>query len=222
MSWLKDSLTTSLGRKLIMSITGLFLITFLLTHLLGNLLLFASDYGAAFNEYSRFMSTSPIIRVMEVILVLGFLFHIIDGIALTIKNKSARPVGYKQRNGVESSIFSRFMSQTGIIIFVFLIIHLNSFTFEHRIFDPENMDFFGTVSEAFQYGWGGFYWLFYVIAMVLLAFHLNHGFQSAFQTLGLYHKKYTPTIKTLGLLYSIVVPAAFAAIPIYFRFFYPI
>ncbi|MCB1146275.1 MAG: succinate dehydrogenase cytochrome b subunit [Leptospiraceae bacterium] len=220
MGWLKETFTSSIGRKLIMSITGLFLIGFLLTHLSGNLLLFIQDQGVAFNEYSKFMSTSPIIRVLEVVLVAGFLFHIVDGIMLSIKNKKSRPVGYKKRSGSESSFFSKFMPQTGLFIFIYLIIHINSFTIKHRVVEPGNLDFYGTVSDAFRYGWGGFYWAFYVLAMVLLAFHLNHGFQSAFQSLGLNHKKYSPIIKTLGSLYSIVVPAAFAAIPVYFRFFY--
>lgn len=202
-----------------MSITGLFLISFLIVHLSGNFLLYKG--AEAFNEYSIFMSTSPIIRVMEVVLVLGFLFHIIDGIILTVQNSKARGQSYKVSSGAQNaSIFSKIMPQTGLIILIFLIVHLDSFTFEHRIYDPGNEDFYGTVVEAFRYGWGGFYWLFYVIAMALLGFHLNHGFQSAFQSLGLNHRKYTPLIKTLGILFSIIVPAGFASIPVYFRFFY--
>lgn len=214
MSWLTQTMTSSVGRKLIMGLTGLFLLVFLVMHLAGNLLLFNQD-PEPFTKYAEFMSTNGIIRVMEVVLVLGFLLHIISGIMLTMKNRQARPQGYKKSAaGANSSISSRTMAFTGSLIFIFLIVHINSFVVKHRIIGTEDT-MYHTVIDAFQYGWGGFYWLFYVAAMILLAFHLNHGFQSAFQTLGLNHKKYTPFIKGLGLIYSIVVPAGYAAIPVY-------
>ncbi|MBS0619142.1 MAG: succinate dehydrogenase cytochrome b subunit [Spirochaetes bacterium] len=213
-------LATSLGRKYLMALSGLFLISFLPVHLAGNLLLFKSDGGAAFDAYSLFMSTSALIRVLEVTLVLGFLVHIVDGIILTMKNKAARPIGYKGGSGKVQSFFSKFMAPTGMIILIYLIIHINSFTLKHRIYEVGNLKFYDTVKTAFELQWGGFYAWFYVLAMLLLAFHLNHGFQSAFQSLGLNHKKYTPLIKKLGLLYSIAIPVGFAAIPIFFQLRY--
>jgi succinate dehydrogenase / fumarate reductase cytochrome b subunit len=167
------------------------------------------------------MSTSAFIRVLEVILVAGFLVHIIDGILLTLKNKSARPVGYKGGPGGKPlSFFSKYMGLTGTIIFIYLIIHINSFTLKHRVYEPGNIAFYHTVKSAFETGWGGLYAWFYVLAMLILALHLNHGFQSAFQSLGLNHKKYTPIIKKIGLIYSIVIPLGFAAIPVYFQLRY--
>jgi len=211
-------IATSLGKKYLMALSGLFLVSFLPVHLIGNLLLFKNDGGAAFDAYSVFMSTSTIIRVLEVTLVAGFLVHIAEGILLTVKNKAARPVGYKGGSGGRvQSFFSKYMALTGSIILIYLIIHINSFTLKHRIYEPSNTAFYHTVRSAFETGWGGLYAWFYVGAMLLLAFHLNHGFQSAFQSLGLNHKKYTPLIKKVGLLYSVVIPAGFAAIPVYFQ-----
>ncbi|MCX7632071.1 MAG: succinate dehydrogenase cytochrome b subunit [Turneriella sp.] len=212
---------SSLAKKYFMALSGLLLIGFLPVHLAGNLLLFKQDGGAAFDAYSKFMSTSPLIRVLEVILVLGFLVHIVDGIVLTIQNRRARPIGYRVgRGGKPLSFFSRYMGVTGSIIFVFLVIHINSFTLKHRVYEPGNEAFYHTVKSAFETGWGGLYAWFYVAAMVFLAFHLNHGFTSAFQSLGIRHRKYTPILEKLGLLYSIAIPAGFAAIPIYFQLRY--
>jgi succinate dehydrogenase / fumarate reductase, cytochrome b subunit len=211
-------LATSLGKKYLMALSGLFLVSFLPVHLIGNLLLFKNDGGAAFDAYSLFMSTALIIRILEVTLVAGFLVHIIDGLLLTFKNKLARPVGYKGGSGGQvKSLFSRYMGLTGSIILIYLIIHINSFTLKHRIYEPGNLAFYHTVKIAFETQWNGLYTWFYVFSMVLMGFHLNHGFASAFQSLGLNHKKYTPMIEKLGLLYSIVVPAGFAAIPIFFQ-----
>lgn len=214
-------LATSLGKKYLMALSGLFLVSFLPVHLLGNLLLFKNDGGAAFDAYSHFMSTSPIIRILEVVLVLGFAVHILDAALLSLKNKSARPIGYKGGSGGKpTSFFGKYMGVTGSIILIYLIIHINSFTLKHRVYEPDNMAFFHTVKSAFEIGWGGFYAWFYVLAMLLMSFHLNHGFSSAFQSLGLNHKKYTPVIRLVGLAYSIAIPAGFAAIPVFFQLKY--
>ncbi len=213
-------LATSIGRKFLMSLSGLFLISFLPVHLAGNLLLFKDDGGAAFDAYSHFMSTSVIIRVLEIALVVGFLVHIIDGILLTRRNKAARPISYSGGSGRVLSFFSKYMALTGILILVYLVVHINSYTLKHRIYEPGNLAFYETVKVSFETGWSGFYPWFYVIAMLLLGFHLNHGFQSAFQSLGLNHKKYTPLIKKLGLAYSVLIPLGFAAIPIFFQLRY--
>jgi len=213
-----SALTSSIGKKFIMGATGLFLCLFLVVHLSGNLLLFKNDGGGAFNQYSEFMSTNGLIRVMEVILFLGFLFHIIDGLILTWKNRSARPTRYVvHAPSANSSWTSRNMGITGSIVFVFLVVHLNTFFVQQRILETQ-ASMHQAVVNSFRTGWHGWYWAFYVVAMVLLGFHLHHGFQSAFQSLGLSHKKYTPFIEKIGLLFSIIVPAGFAVIPIYFFF----
>ena len=221
MSWLTDTLTSSIGRKLIMSLTGLFLIIFLVVHLAGNLQLLAGDNGEAFNAYAKFMTNNPIIKFTSYGLYAFIVLHIIMSLLLVIKNKQARPVGYAQVKGSANSAWtSRNMGILGTVILIFLVIHMRSFWFEMK-FGTLPMDEFGNkdlyliVAEAFSQWW---YVALYVVSMIGLGFHLSHGFSSAFQTLGINHKKYTPFIKGLGIVYAIAIPAAFAAIPLYMFF----
>ena len=211
--------SSSLGKKYLMAITGLFLCSFLIIHFLGNIALFTNP--VQFNEYTRFMSSNPIIRVMEIVLVVGFLTHIIDAIILTRANKKAQPVKYAM-NKNKSSWYSRNMGLTGTIILVFLILHLQSFWYEYKFGEvlmtidsngDEIKDMFTIVKTAFSEWW---YSAIYILAMILLGSHLNHGFQSAFQSVGLRHKKYTPTIKMLGTGFSISITIGFISFPIYF------
>ena len=211
--------SSSLGKKYLMAITGLFLCSFLVIHFLGNIALFTDP--VQFNEYTRFMSSNPIIRVMEIVLVTGFLTHIVDAIILTRANKKAQPVKYAM-NKNKSSWYSRNMGLTGSVILAFLILHLQSFWYEYKFGevlmtvdsngDPIK-DMFTIVKTAFSEWW---YSAIYVLAMILLGSHLNHGFQSAFQSVGLRHKKYTPTIKMLGTGFSISITVGFISFPIYF------
>lgn len=217
MSWLSDTLTSTIGRKLVMSLTGLFLIIFLVVHLVGNFQLLADDGGEAFNEYAEFMTSNPIIIAASYGLYAFIVLHIVMSIALVMKNKKARPVGYdKVKGSANSSFSSRNMGILGFIIFVFLVIHMRSFWFEMKfgvmpVDEFGNKDLYLIVKEAFSQWW---YVALYVVCMVGLAFHLSHGFSSAFQTLGINHSKYTPFIKKLGIVYAILIPAAFASIPL--------
>lgn len=217
MSWLSDTLTSTIGRKLVMSLTGLFLIIFLVVHLIGNFQLLAGDNGLAFNAYAKFMTTNPLIKFTSYGLYAFILIHILMSIALSVKNKKARPVGYEKVKGSANSSFSsRNMGILGFIIFVFLVIHMRSFWYEMHwgSIQPDtagNKDLYSVVNAAFSQWW---YVALYVVCMVGLAFHLSHGFSSAFQTLGINHIKYTPFIKKLGIVYAILIPAAFAIIPL--------
>lgn len=211
--------SSSLGKKYLMAITGLFLCSFLVIHFLGNIALFTDP--VQFNEYTRFMSSNPIIRVMEIVLVAGFLTHIVDAIILTRANKKAQPVKYAM-NKNKSSWYSRNMGLTGSVILAFLILHLQSFWYEYKFGEvlmtvdsngDSIKDMFTIVKTAFSEWW---YSAIYVLAMILLGSHLNHGFQSAFQSVGLRHKKYTPTIKMLGTGFSISITVGFISFPIYF------
>lgn len=221
MSWLTDTLTSSIGRKLIMSLTGLFLIVFLVVHLAGNFQLLSADSGESFNAYAKFMTTNPIIKTTSYGLYAFILLHIVMSIVLVMKNKSARPVGYDKVKGSANSAWSsRNMGILGTIILFFLVIHMKDFWWVMK-FGSLPIDEFGNknlyliVSEAFSQWW---YVVLYVVCMIGLGFHLSHGFSSAFQTLGLNHKKYTPFIKGLGIVYAIAIPAAFASIPLYMFF----
>jgi len=213
---------SSIGKKLVMSLAGLFLCLFLLVHLGINLTLLLNDGGVVFQEAVEFMSLW-FIKVFEVILFGGFLIHIIWGVILFFQNWKARPQGYAVTNNSQTSFFSKYMVHTGAIIFIFLTMHFMNFYFVKLGFVsmPEGAtgkhDFYHMAIMLFSQP---AYAIIYVAFMFFLSFHLNHAFQSAFQTLGMNHKKYTPAIKYIGLAYSIIVPAGFAIIPIYFLCFF--
>lgn len=217
MSWFSKALSGTIGRKLIMSLSGLFLISFLIVHLLGNFALMKSE-GTAFNDYANFMKTNPVIKVAEYILFFGFIIHIVYSIVLTVQNKKARQTGYAyNKPSANSTWFSRNMGLTGSIIFIFLVIHLKTLFIPHKTgwIAPKAETLYDEAIIAFS---SPLYVAFYVFAMCLLGFHLNHGFQSAFQTLGLRHPKYTPFIKAFGTAFAILIPALFAMIPVYIYF----
>jgi succinate dehydrogenase / fumarate reductase, cytochrome b subunit len=213
MNWFTNSFTYSIGKKIIMSLTGLFLVVFLIVHLSGNLLLLKGDDGIAFNAYADFMAENMLVSIMRYVLLFGFLFHIVDGVILTIQNRKARGKGYAYNDPAKnSSWFSRNMFLTGSILFIFLIVHLRAFMVEYHIIGTE-ASLYELVKSAFE---NVYYSLFYVIAMALLGFHLVHGFKSAFQSLGLNHVKYNGLIKNTGILLAILLAAGFAVIPVYF------
>lgn len=211
---------SSITKKVILALAGLFLITFLVLHLAINLLILAPDGGAAYSEAVHFMGTNPVIKFMEIFLFGGFAIHIILGVIIQVYNWMARPVRYKVEGFSHTSFFSKYMIHTGAIIFVFLMVHFFNFYFVKLGWvDPpaglEREDFYQMAILLFS---NNFYSILYIVLMLFLAFHLNHAFQSAFQTLGLTHTKYTPFIKFVGTLYSIIVPLGFALIPAYFLF----
>ncbi len=225
MNWFTKFLTSSIGRKLIMSLTGLFLIVFLLVHLIGNLQLLIPDGGEAFNLYAKFMTTNPVIKFTSYGLYAFILLHAAQGWLLWAKNRKARggqgyAVQATRATGTNAGIAKR-MGALGTIVFIFLVIHMGQFWFKMKIGDvPVQMydgveanDLYAIVKAAFTNI--GFV-LFYVVSMLFIGMHLMHGFQSAFQTLGLNHQKYTPFIKFLGNAYSILIPLGFALIPIVF------
>lgn len=221
MSWLTNFTNSSIGKKFTMAVTGSFLIIFLIIHLIGNITLF---FGAdAFNGYVKTLDViKPLIRVIEIVLLTAFILHIFNGVRLWYENKKARPTRYKVNGSSENTtVFSRLMFVTGSIVFIFLVLHLGTFFWRFNVHDPSGLadteQYFQVVVGFFSYWW---YLLLYVVAVILLGFHLNHGFQSAFQTFGWNHNKYTPFIKKLGTLYAIIMAVGFASMPIYFFFFY--
>lgn len=224
MSWVSKTFNSTLGKKLLMALTGLFLILFLVGHVSGNTLLFKNDGGQAFNEYAKFMTTNPFVKILSYVTYISVLVHVVYAIFLSRRNKSARPVGYAVSNAsTNSSWNSRNMGVLGTIILIFLVIHLQGFWYQMHWGNvpmveyngEQYKDLFTIVQFAFQAEW---LVALYVISMVMLGFHLAHGFESAFQTLGLNHVKYSPAIKKLGLAFSIIVPALFASMPLYIYF----
>ncbi len=215
---------SSLTKKFIMALVGLFLAVFLIVHLGINLFLLplTENHVEIFDIAVHFMSTNPLIKVFEVVLFGGFLIHIVFGLILQIQNWMARPVRYKREGFSHTSFFSKYMIHTAIIIFIFLAIHFINFYFVKLGFTeaPEgpmvvsnNHDFYHMAINLFSNTW---YSVLYIVLIIILGFHLNHAIQSAFQSLGLNHSKYTPFIKAVGTIYSIVIPLGFITIPVYF------
>jgi succinate dehydrogenase / fumarate reductase cytochrome b subunit len=226
MNWLTNLLTSSLGQKLVMSLTGIFLILFLIVHLAGNLQLLLDDGGRSFNIYATLMSHNPFIRVISIGLYLGILLHAVQGIILALANRKAKGTVSRAGKVAGATWASKNMALLGILIFAFLCLHMGDFWWKMRFTNELTMvsypghaeavqDAYSRVNIAFQQIW---IVAVYLIGVFALAVHLVHGFQSAFQTLGLNHSKYTPLIKAIGWIYSILIPTGFAIIPLYHYF----
>lgn len=217
MGWFLKFLNSSIGKKFMMAVTGSFLLIFLVIHLIGNITLFFGS--SAFNAYVSALDTiKPLIRVIEIVLLGAFVLHIFNGIRLWIENKRARGITYKVNGSSENStVFSRTMFITGSIVFIFLVLHLGTFFWRFNVYDPlgyaTHHQYYDVVVYFFNIWW---YAVLYIIAVLLLGFHLNHGFQSAFQTFGWNHKKYFPFIQKIGTVYAIIMALGFASMPLYF------
>lgn len=258
MSKFSAFLSSSIGKKLLMALTGLFLISFLVAHLVGNMQLFRDDQGLAFNQYAVFMTSNPLIKIISYGLYAIILFHAFQGLYLAYQNKMARPVAYAKRASNNSPWYSRSMALLGTIVLIFIVVHMSGFWYQYKfgtvpytqyqvqLLDPtaiqsseylgeglkEKMveisnpadgtktiivkDLYKEVSIAFKQWW---IVLVYVISMGALAFHLIHGFRSAFQSLGLNHPKYNGIISFIGVwVFGLIIPILFASMPLYFFF----
>lgn len=226
MNWISRLLTSSIGQKLIMSLTGLFLILFLIVHMSGNLQLLADDGGRSFNIYAAFMSHNPFIKVISIGLYAFIILHSIQGIALWLANRKAKGSRHNTGKVAGATWASKNMAILGILIFAFLCLHMGDFWFKMRFTDSLTMvtypghdvavqDIYSRVNVAFQQPW---LVAIYLLGVTALCIHLVHGFQSAFQSLGLRHKKYTPLLVTIGWIYAIVICAGFAIMPLYHYF----
>jgi len=203
-------LFSAISKKFVMALAGLFLLLFLPVHLGINLMLLKND-PEPFNNAAHFMATFPLVKVIEILLFLTILIHVTYGIILQIRNWLSRPVRYAVRNKSKTSAFSRFVIWTGGAVLIFMIIHFFNFYFIKLGLvegDPEN--FYSVAYQLFSIpGYVILYW----VCFILLGFHLYHALQSAFQTLGLANEFWTPVIKVISLIYSIVLPLGFAVIP---------
>ena len=222
---MSNFLMASIGRKFLMSITGLFLVMFIGVHLTVNLLLVFDDSGELFNIGAHFMATNPAIKIMEPILGLGFMIHIIWSFFLEYQNWRARPVKYNKKNvGGTSSWTSRNMLVLGALVLVFLVMHIIDFYWVIK-FEPHSIgsvvidgtemeNTYILVSDLFKSS--VVYDVFYVIGAILLGFHLSHGFWSAFQTLGLNNKNWMKRLQFVSKVYAVIVAVGFSIIPLYF------
>ena len=214
MSSLSKAFTSSIGRKFVMGLTGLFLISFLIVHVSINALIFLNDGGETFNVAADFMAHNIVIRIMEVGLFVGIILHIVQAIMLTSQNNAARPQKYAyNKASANSKWYSRSMGLLGTLILMFLVLHLYHFWWPTKVavYTHETHNTFQNIVMIFQELWVV---AVYVLGVISLGYHLLHGFQSSFQTMGWNHKKWTPVVKTVGVWFSIIVPVIFALMPI--------
>jgi len=217
MTW-KSFFSSSIGKKFAMGLTGLFLITFLIVHAGINSCIFLNDGGETFNAAAHFMSHNWILRFMEVGLFAGLLIHIIQGLILWQQNKGARPVGYAvNAESTNSKWYSRSMGMLGTLLLFFLVIHISKFFVSTKIAlygsGDEEHNLYYQMKEEFSKWWVV---VIYLIGVASLFWHLLHGFQSAFQTFGINHKRYTPIIKAAGTAYTVIICVLFALMPLAF------
>ena len=228
MKW-SEFFTSSIGKKFIMGLTGITLLLFLVVHAGLNACIFATlldenDHGEMFNKAAHFMGSNVIPRLLEIGLFLGIFLHIIQGLVLEFQNRSKRGISYKVNYGNRGSKwYSRSMGLLGTILLIFLILHWVQFWIPSRFTGMEEVtidgkqvhDLFGLMKTTFEEPWVV---LVYVLACISLAYHLLHGFQSAFRTLGLRSNRYLRIVKGLGIAFSILIPLVFALMPISMHF----
>jgi succinate dehydrogenase / fumarate reductase cytochrome b subunit len=215
MKW-SELFCSSVGKKWVMSLTGIFLILFLIVHVALNACIWAMDGGVMFNKGAHFMGSNVVPRILEIGLFVGFILHIVQGLMLEFKNRSSRKKGYAVPMGNSGSKwYSRSMGFLGTIILLFLVMHLKDFWIPNRNNQGwllgEEIDLYQKMLEVFSNGWVV---LLYVLGCISLAWHLLHGFQSAFRTLGVSNPKYLRMIVATGTAFSIIVPLVFAMMPI--------
>lgn len=253
-------LKSSIAKKWLMALTGLFLCLFLVGHLAGNLQFFipGEEGKLMFNEYAVFMGHNPLIQAIAWFTKVMLLFHAIDGIMLVMQNRAARPKGYAyNKPSANSKLPSRVMGILGIILLAFIVVHLSQFWAPvhygddfpiHGSIDTgfytmdgvfhegakvkdmhvfvDNVDMGAGMKDLHQVTLDCFsaeangvlalvFVIVYVISMIAVALHLKHGFASAFQSLGINHKRYNGLIKLTGLGFATLIPLLFAAIPVY-------
>lgn len=225
MTW-KQLFTSSVGKKLIMAFTGVFLILFLIVHVGLNACMWANDNGAMFNKAAHFMGENVVPRVLEIGLFIGIILHIVQGIMLEMQNRSKRSIGYQIPLGNRGSKwYSRSMGLLGTLILLFLIMHIYHFWTPSRLGGIGSIHELGAVSyEGKEYHnlYGEMIIVFqsftivilYVLGCISLAYHLMHGFHSAFRTLGLHNQRYVHLVRTTGLAFAVIVSLAFAMMPV--------
>lgn len=225
---MSNFLTSSIGKKVIMSLSGLFLIAFLCVHLALNLLLIFDNSGALFNEGAHFMATNPLIKIVEPILALGFIIHIIWASVLTLQNQKARPIKYARREqGQNATWASRNMYILGAMLLIFLVIHLYNFWWNIKFpslgyITLEDIDLGGVkVENTYALVAGLFknsvvYCLVYILGAILLGLHITHGFWSAFQSIGFSNDIWRKRLEWLAYFLAVVFAVGFSIIPLYF------
>jgi succinate dehydrogenase / fumarate reductase cytochrome b subunit len=217
MTW-KQVFTSSVGKKLVMGFTGIFLILFLIIHAGLNACIWANDGGKMFNAGAHFMGANVVPRILEIGLFAGLILHIIQGLMLEFSNRSKRGIAYASDYGNRGSKwYSRSMGILGTLILLFLILHLSNFWFPNRSHQNfvlgEEIDLYATMKTTFSELWVV---IVYVLGCLSLGYHLAHGFQSAFKTMGVHNKKYNQMLTSIGYGFSVIITLAFVMMPLSF------
>ena len=216
MTW-KQVFTSSIGKKFLMGLTGFFLIVYLIVHASINAMIFYNDGGETFNKAAYFMSRNFFMRFLEVGLFAVFILHIIQGLLLWQKNRSARGIGYeKHKYPSKIKWYSRYMGWLGTFLLLFLVMHLYHFwagTKNEMYFKGPEWNLYTQMKDVFT---NPLLFTLYMAGLVSLLFHLLHGFQSAFQTFGINHRRWTPIVKGVGVFYSVAICILFAMMPVSF------
>jgi succinate dehydrogenase / fumarate reductase cytochrome b subunit len=234
MTW-KQVFTSSVGKKLVMGFTGIFLVLFLIVHVGLNACIWAAAYdpadqGQMFNKAAHFMGSNVLPRILEIGLFAGFFLHIFQGYLLTLENRKKRSIGYDVAYADGSKWYSRSMAILGTLLLMFLVMHI------YHFWTPSRLGGMGTVQPLEEVYYNGIKHhnlyaemrdvfvgntlivAMYVLACGSLAYHLLHGFQSAFKTIGIHNKKINGLIHSVGVGFSIIVPLLFALMPLSFYF----
>lgn len=223
-----SAVNSSIGKKIMMALTGLFLAFFLANHLYTNLLLYKplfdpADGGKAFNEASHALVTNLLIRLVEIVLFGSIIFHAIQAVRLTFQNKKARPVPYASGSKAKAPWVSKNMGLTGSVILFFIIVHLYNFFLPYRIqgtvggIDPVEgkITLAKSVALALQ---NPVYAGIYLVSVILIGMHLSHGIRSGFQSMGLNNGKFDSLLHKISVGYSALITVGFASFPIMFYF----
>ena len=221
MNWLRYYLNATLGRKILVGLSGLFLIGFLAVHLAGNLFLYAGP--EAYSEYAQALHANSLLPVAEVILFAGFLVHIVLALMLHGRSSAARPQGYaalRTKQGKPRFASSKTMVISGVVVLAFLILHLIDMKLELRVESTSAADSVREAMRTIDVLQNPVSAVVYFVGSLLLGYHLNHGFQSTFQSLGLNHPKFSPVIKTVGFVFALIIGIGFASFPVWANFFY--
>jgi succinate dehydrogenase / fumarate reductase cytochrome b subunit len=225
MKW-SQFFTSSVGKKFVMSLTGLFLVSFLVIHAGLNACIWANDNGEMFNKSAHFMGTTVVVRILEIGLFAGILLHIIQGYVLEAKNLSRRGKGYEISVGNKASKwYTRMMGLLGTLILLFLIMHV------YHFWTPSRLGGIGNIQPLQEVHYNGkeYHNLYaemlavfknpvivalYVLGCISLAYHLMHGFHSAFRTLGVYNNRYLTLLRSIGIGFAVIVSIVFAMMPV--------
>ncbi len=227
---MSSMLKSSIGRKILVSLSGLFLMIFLLVHLAVNLTLIFDDSGELFNKAAHFMATNPAIRIMEPLLALGFIIHIAYAAIVTLRNYMARPARYNKRDSQETGGWvSKNMFFMGSTVFIFLVIHIWNFFWkmrftgdpllDHVMIDGEQVEnSYNLVATLFKSSY--IYSSIYVLGAIALGLHLSHGFWSSFHTIGWNNDVWMKRLRTVAIVYAVIIAGGFISIPVYYMIFF--